>query len=227
MNQLELEKTFGERLVKLYTGAVGLRGGIKCEVKSLAGDAPILDFVATDETLDRYNEVIKITGWDTKNYLANPVVPDCHNYDSVARILGRTVSLTIADGQMVNRVEFCLDNPLGAMAYKMAKGQFIKSESVGFIPLEWIAGKAGEPDRTFTKQELLEISLVVVPANPGATVGLALKSGAIDRADVAAAADFIKEFCSKKSDSHTSERAPGGEIDGAQLLQICRTFLNK
>ena len=180
----QLQKEFGNRLVTLRDGLAGLRGGLHCEVKDVAGEAPMLDFIATDETVDRYNECIKLDGWNTDNYLANPVVPDCHNYDSVARILGRTVSLKISD-KMVNRVEFALDNPMGNMAYKMAKGGFIKSESVGFIPLEWNNGnEKDQPDRTYTKQELLEISLVVVPANPGATVGLALKSGAIQRSDL-------------------------------------------
>ncbi len=76
---------------------------------------------------------------------------------------------------------------MGNLAYKMAKGGFIKSQSVGFIPIEWTNGNDKDaPDRTYTKCELLEISLVVVPANPGATIGLALKSGAINARDSAA-----------------------------------------
>ncbi len=224
-NLTDLQKDFGPRLVTLRTGASGLRGGLTCEVKTVDGGA-ILDFVATDETLDRYGEVIRLAGWDTKNYLANPVVPDCHNYDSVMRILGRTIDLSIADGRMVNRVEFALDNPLGNIAYKMAKAGFIKSESVGFIPLDWEDGKGGndQATRIFTKQELLEISLVVVPANPGATLGLALKSGAIERADLRAGADLLK----KLSDDKTDPAAPGGTsgagIHDVRLLELARTL---
>lgn len=219
---LELQKEFGARLCTLTSGKAGLRGGLKCTVKDVAGDLPQLDFIATDETLDRYNEVIKLAGWQTDNYMANPVVPDCHCYDSIARILGRTVTLTITE-QMVNRVEFCVDNPMGALAYKMAKGQFIKSESVGFIPLEWTMGnETGQPDRTYTKQELLEISLVVVPANPGATIGLALKAGAIEKADLKSAAEFLKQFCSDQADPAATASASGAGIFDAQLLRIAR-----
>ncbi len=217
-----LQEEFGQRLVTLNTGVVGLRGGLKIEAKAVDGDAPMMDFIATDETLDRYNELIKLNGWDIKNYLANPVVPDCHDYSSIARILGRSVSLTISD-KMVNRVEFCLDNPLGNMAYKMAKGQFIKSESVGFIPLEWTNGnEKGQPDRTYTKAELLEISLVVVPANPGATIGLAVKSGAIEKADLKSLADFLKQFCTDEADPAAKARASGAGVNDAQLLQLAR-----
>lgn len=222
MTLQQLQKEFGDRLVTLRDGRPGLRGGLHAEVKDVADGDSLLDFIATDETLDRYNEVIKLDGWDTKNYLANPVVPDCHNYDSVMRILGRSTQLSIADGKMINRVQFAMDNPMGAMAYKMAKGGFIKSESVGFIPVEWINGGKGEPDRTYTKQELLEISLVVVPANPGATIGLAMKSGAIQKSDLTQLADFLKQFCSSPAGAHDDIPNNGPGANDVRLLQLAR-----
>ena len=214
---------FGERLVKLNTGAMGLRGGMKTTVRDVGGDAPMMDFIATDETLDRYNEVISIGGWQVQNFLANPVIPDCHDYSSVARILGKAVSISFTDGQMVNRVEFCLDNPLGAMAYKMAKGGFIRSQSVGFIPLEWSNGSGkDEPARTYTKCELLEISLVVVPANPGATIGAAFKSGALERADLRAAIEHLERICNDKAISTRTAGASVGEDHDAQSRQLVK-----
>lgn len=188
---------FGSRLVTLNTGAQGLRGGLRCEVKDAGEEGePVMDFIASDETVDRYNEVIKVDAWQTANFMANPVIPDCHDYSSIARILGRARSIGVAEGKLVNRVEFALDNPLGNLAYKMAKGGFIKSQSVGFIPLEWTNGTKDEPARTYTQCELLEISLVVVPANPGATIGLALKSQAIEKRDLSDLYEFLKQFCS-------------------------------
>ncbi len=220
MKETNLE-IFGERLVKLSTGANGLRGALKCEVKA-AGENE-MDFIATDESLDRYNEKILLAGWDTKNYLANPVVVDSHDYSSVGKILGRTTALTIANGKMINRVQFATDNPLGKMAFKMARGGFIKSESVGFIPTEWENGLGGnEPDRTFTKQELLEISLVAVPANPGATIGLALKSGAVVKSDLTELAEFLKEFCSGPAASHDDSPNTGSAGNDVRLLQFAR-----
>jgi HK97 family phage prohead protease len=214
---------FGTRLVALNNGAQGLRGGIKCEVKEVAGDAPMMDFIASDNTVDRYNEVIDQAGWQMDNFRANPVIPDCHDYSSISRILGRAVMCDVKDGRLVNRVEFCLDNPMGNLAYKMATGGFIKSQSVGFIPLEWQNGNGKEqPDRTYTKQELLEISLVVVPANPGATVGLALKSGAIERADLLSAVKFLNTLCSDPTAPKDQVRASAAGDHDAQLLQMAR-----
>jgi len=47
----------------------------------------------------------------------------------------------------------------------------MKASSVGFVPIEWKNGDGEkEPRRTYLRQELLELSLVSVPANPEALV---------------------------------------------------------
>lgn len=216
-----LVQEFGQRLVTLNTGAQGLRGGLRCEVKEVAGEAPVMDFIGSDGRVDRYNEVIDPSGWMLDNFKANPVIPDCHDYSSIARILGRAQTVEVKNGQLVNRVEFCLDNPMGNLAWKMSRGGFIKSQSVGFIPVEWKNGTGkDEADRTYMKAELLEISLVVVPANPGATIGLALKQGVVEKRDLRALADYLKEFCSEETDSEAKSRVPGSDVFGTQLTQI-------
>jgi HK97 family phage prohead protease len=220
---LELQKEFGARVCTLSSGAAGLRGGMKCEIKDVDGDAPVMEFIGSDGSVDRYNEVIDQKGWQLENFRANPVIPDCHDYSSIAKILGRAQSIEVKDGQLVNRVEFCTDNPMGMLAWKMAKGGFIKSQSVGFIPLDWENGVGKDvPDRTYTKCELLEISLVSVPANPGATIGLALKSGAIQRADLTELAKFLKEFSNDKPESGSKGGASDAGTHNAQLLEFLR-----
>ena len=222
----QLQKDFGKRAVLLNGGAAGIRAGIHCLVRDPAdGDAAELDFVGSDNSVDRYNEVIQPAAWgDMANFKANPVIPDCHDYSSVGKILGMATSVAVTDGKLCNRVKFCLDNPMGVMAYKMAKAGFIRSQSVGFIPLEWTNGNAADaPDRTYTKCELLEISLVVVPANPGATVGLAFKSGAIERADVLGVIEHLKQFCGEEkptTGTRGSSSVPAGHDE--RLLQLAR-----
>ena len=220
---------FGARLVTLCNGAQGLRGGIHCTVKDVPGESPMMDLIGSDDSIDRYNEVINQDGWQLDNFRANPVIPDCHDYSSIACVLGKAVNVDVKDGKLTNRVQFCLDNPMGALAYKMAKGGFIKSQSVGFIPIEWTNGGKGEPDRTYTKQELLEISLVVVPANPGATIGLALKSGATVKSDWTDALEyaerrlaFIKSICSEGENPEAPARESGSVVHYSQLLQSAR-----
>jgi HK97 family phage prohead protease len=216
-----LNTEFGKRLTTLRDGRQGLRSALTCEVRQV-NDEPVLDFVASDESVDRYNEVIELGGWQLDNYRADPVVLDSHNYNSIASIVGRSDEVTIAEGKLRNRVRFTTDNPLGNMAYKMARGGFIHSESVGFIPIEWVRGNeaAGEPYRTYKKQELIEISLVAVPANPGATIGLAIKSGAVLKEEVKEVAEFLKRFCSDEAEPNRDPGARAIGFDGAQLRQL-------
>ena len=218
---LELQNEFGARVCTLNTGASGLRGGMKCSVTKTGTNT--IQFIGSDNTVDRYNEVIDQKGWELENFRANPVIPDCHDYSSIAKILGRAVSVEVKNGQLVNDVEFCLDNPMGNLAFKMSEGGFIKSQSVGFIPLAWTNGKnSDEPARTYQKCELMEISLVVVPANPGATIGNQIKSvlNPGERRDLAA---FLKEFCSE-TDPAAPGRASGAGVHDAQLLNLARTL---
>lgn len=225
---LELQKEFGGRIVQLNTGGHGIRAGIHTTCKDVAGEAAVLDFIASDETVDRYDEVCKQDGWELDNFLTNPVIPDCHNYGTVANILGRDIlpkAQQVQNGMLCTRIEFAVDNPMGLLAYKMAKGGFIKSMSVGFIPLEWVNGNAaGQPARTYTKAELLEKSLVVVPANPGATIGAALKSGVIERADLKSLADFLKHFCSKETDPEATGGTSGPGVNDVRLLQFAQSL---
>jgi HK97 family phage prohead protease len=209
---------FGPRLVTLATGASGLRETLHCEVREVPGDSTpaVLDFIASDDTLDRYGEVIQLSAWDLSEYIANPVVVDSHDYSSVAKILGRSVELVVDGKSLRNRVEFCLENPMGALSYKMARAGFIRAESVGFIPGAWESGNGKEtPFRTYTAAKLVEISLVPVPANPSAVVGLALKAGAIDRPDLRAVIEHLKSLCTSDTEPAPPGRAAGSGVDAA------------
>ena len=222
----ELEKEFGARVCTLNSGAAGIRAGLHFTVKEVTdgnAQASQMDFIGSDASVDRYNEVIDPKAWgDMKNFRANPVIPDCHDYSSVAKILGRAVSVEVRDGKLCNRVEFCLDNPMGLLAYKMAKGGFINSQSVGFIPEDWTSGKnASEPDRTYIKCELLEISMVVVPANPGATIGNQIKS-VLNASELRDFSEFLKSI---STDQANPEDTAGASVQGiydAHLLRIAK-----
>src|SRR5205807_4748313 len=85
-------------LITLSDGRAGVRAGLQVEIyepsdptldqpdkvrligtKSDAG-APVLDFVASDETLDRGEEIISATGWRLEAYRQNPVFQNAHQY---------------------------------------------------------------------------------------------------------------------------------------------------
>ena len=131
----------------------------------------IITFDASNETKDRDGEVIKASAWDLTNYLKNPVVQWAHDY--TAPPIGKSPGINVFNGVLKLPVEF---PPAGVyefadIVYSLAKGGFISAVSVGFIPKEFTRGqKEGDPSRTYTKVELLEVSIVPVPSNPDAIV---------------------------------------------------------
>jgi hypothetical protein len=218
---------FTGRLVKLHNGELGLRGQMAVEVSvpaDAAGDC--IDIRASDETLDRYDEVIKASGWRLDNYVKNPVIQNCHQYGDIIFTIGKALKTEVRGNALVQRWQFATDvNPMAKIAHGLYKGGYLNTSSVGFIPLEWSNGtKAGEPARTYLKQELLETSAVGIPANPNA-LALALKSGAIEKCDLREAAALLKHFCNDRADSGADARATGTGVDVAQWLQLNRQLI--
>jgi HK97 family phage prohead protease len=186
----ELERTFSSsRLVTLADGSPGLRGKMSVEVSAADNSAPIIDFVASDNTLDRYDEVIEPDGWQLENYRRNPVFQNSHQYGDVIHTIGKSLITEVrtVNGRraLFQRIEFATEvNPTARIAYGLYKGKFLNAVSVGFVPLEWENGAPSSADRrTYTKHELLELSAVGIPANPKA-LALAVKSGFVDRRDL-------------------------------------------
>jgi HK97 family phage prohead protease len=133
-----------------------------------------LGFVFSDESIDRYGDIIQARGWVLANFNANPVALFGHDAGSVENVIGRARNVRVNGTQLVGDIEFMTAevNPNAEAVFRMLQGGFLKTVSVGFAPLEWEQAK----DKTrpggidFKRQELLEISVVPIPANPNALV---------------------------------------------------------
>jgi HK97 family phage prohead protease len=174
---------------------VVLRKEFVTEVEAGEDDRTI-KFVISTGSADREKDVINPLGWDTSNYLQNPVVLFAHDYGSLP--VARTTSLRQEGETLIAEAEFAEEslNPQAEQVYQMLRQGFLRGASVGFRPLTFKYNEErGGVD--FEKQELLEFSVVPVPANPGAlmSAGLPDGAGAILRAwakDVLAAAPETK-----------------------------------
>jgi len=138
------------------------------------------EFTASTADMDRDGEVIDVEGWDLRNFKKNPVIMYAHAYNTLP--IGKATHIGIKDGKLKNTVEF---PPEGTYEFadiveRLVNTGYLKTESVGFIPRKWEDGDGGEktPRRTYTKQELLEISIVPIPSNPNALMN-AVKEGII------------------------------------------------
>jgi hypothetical protein len=140
MNSSELS----DRYIPLATGAQGLRGTLQVKIQEPSAldsgpSTPVLEFVASDETLDRYNEIISASGWNLDNYQRNPVFQNNHQTGDIIHTLGKALVTEVRGGQLLQRVQFATDvNPMARIAYGLYKGGFLNAVSVGFVPLRWV-----------------------------------------------------------------------------------------
>lgn len=134
-------------------------------------------FVISDESKDRYGTVIKLSGWDLSNYEKNGIVAYQHDASSQNpdMIVGKGKAW-IENGFLMGEVEFEPEgmNDVADKLVKKIEFGSIKATSVGFNPSEWSRGvkeNLEDPETLyFRKQDLLEWSIVTIPANPNAIV---------------------------------------------------------
>jgi phage head maturation protease len=135
-------------------------------------------FIASDESVDRYGDIIRVAGWDVAAFKANPVLLFGHK--SSALPVGK-VSDIIVDTkarQLIADAEFMPEgmSEFADEVWRAVDGGFLNASSVGFLPTVspnpiW---KNDDPEGgiltgfEFVGQELLELSVVPVPANPQA-----------------------------------------------------------
>jgi len=142
---------------------------IDSEGKAL-GDYEI-EMIGSTGSVDRDGEAIDPNGWDLRAFKKNPVILPQHDYRKPP--VARATSVKLVDGKLMFKIEFPQEGiSAEADTYrKLYKEGFMNASSVGFAPTEWVDGDGKKtPYRTFKKQQLLELSLVSVPANSEALV---------------------------------------------------------
>jgi len=143
------------------------------ELSAPKADAPTdeLEFIASDESVDRYGDIIRVDGWQLDAFRRNPVV--LFGHDTHAPI--GTAPRVWKDGSKLRAaIKLAAEGTsemVNAVRSLIAQ-KIIRAVSVGFRPTaEPLALRDDEDNRTgweFIGQELLELSLVAVPANPQA-----------------------------------------------------------
>lgn len=147
------------------------RGG---EVVERAAGSDAVQVIASDESVDRYGDIINAGGWDLKAYRKNPVVLTDHDY-RVISIVG-TGKPTIDRAAKRLLVDVTLDSSDDNERARLVRGllntRSLRAVSVGFIPLDWEEILDDDGKWTggfrFKKSELLELSFVAVGANRNA-----------------------------------------------------------
>ena len=134
------------------------------------GDNSYRVTIAANERIRQPPE-LDFGGLSTENYTKNPVVMWAHDVagrsPSGGLPIGRTTRLSkAAGGRIVADFEFLADDPFAQRVKNAWDKGFIQAASISWLPLE---GKPTEGGRwRDTRSELLEWSIVAVPADPEA-----------------------------------------------------------
>jgi HK97 family phage prohead protease len=129
-------------------------------------------FVASDESVDRYGDIIRAAGWQLENFRKNPVLLFGHNSREPA--IGGVPAIGVEGTQLMADVEFDTnpDNVTANVVWGLLQQGYMRAVSVGFVPTGKINSLVDDHGNwtgyEFTSQELLELSVVPVPANPQA-----------------------------------------------------------
>lgn len=140
------------------------------ELKAVGDDQ--YEFVASDETVDRYGDVVRVNGWELANYKRNPIVLFQHQSSNP---VGIATKVWIEGKALMSRIKLANEgtSPFIDTLRKLLQQKIVRAVSVGFAPTsepKYIRDESNDriTGMEFVGQELLEISLVSVPANPSA-----------------------------------------------------------
>ncbi|WP_338821678.1 phage major capsid protein [Bradyrhizobium septentrionale] len=143
--------------------------------KTTAAKVDGLEFVLSDETPDRMDDVIMSDGWDLSNFKKNPIALFGHQSSFP---IGKWKNVRVVDKQLRGTLELA---PAGISdrideIRRLIEADILRAVSVGFRPKESKPRAESDYGVFFTKSELVETSVVSVPANPNAlAVAKALK----------------------------------------------------
>ena len=143
--------------------------------KSKKKQSEKVSFIASTSSPDRYFDIIEQSGWDLSSYRKNNVV--LLNHDSSQLPIAKG-NVHIRNNQLVIDVEFDDEDPRAQEVKRKAQNGFMNAVSVGFRPLESTSRSDLPKDNKYygtrgmyySKAELLEVSIVTIPANGEATM---------------------------------------------------------
>lgn len=141
------------------------------ETKSIDEISGVYQALITTEDIDRSGDIVRATGAKIDLFMRNPVILWGHDYSEPA--IAKAVALEIIPGRGI-RAQFVFPeegiNPKADVVRKLWASGFLNAVSIGFIPIvsESMDSKNPFGSQEYKEWELLEFSIVNVPAQPNA-----------------------------------------------------------
>lgn len=178
-DELQKAKLADVLAIKSDDGVMHWRDVYK-DVRSTEARARSKAFVASDESVDKMGDVIKVNGWDFSTFKDNPVALWGHN--SFAPPIGRVFDIVRGKVGTVptlfESIEYFEEsvNPVSEAIWKMVEAGAVRACSVGFIPTKVKVPDEDEATELkipswgviFQKQKQIELSNCSIGANDNA-----------------------------------------------------------
>lgn len=171
-------------LIKVYdTRKILLKEGTKYEifkqfseeVREVDVDKRTVVHLITTDTRDRYGDIVEPKGGRLENYLRDPVVLDAHKYGTFP--IATNVWLKKEKSGILTKTRFHDKTQIARDAFNLVVEGVLRAWSIGFMPIKWETFEEdGIRGYLYKIWELLEYSLVSVPANPDALT-MAIQKG--------------------------------------------------
>ena len=165
------------------------------ENKSVDDSEREITFIVSTEDVDRDKDILKVDGWITKDFMKNPVFLLFHNTGQFP--VGKFSKIWADGKKLMGKATFADlgTNPNADIAFELYKQGIMNAVSVSFVPDKDFVEENKYGGLTFSKQTLMEISGVPVPANPKALA--VIKEFGKDK--------NIEDFYSKDVETSTAE----------------------
>jgi len=197
-----------------------LRREIHPQIRVLDAKTGLVEYVASSERLDSFQEAIKADGWRFDDFQKNAPFVDSHDYSSIDKLLGRVVDFKVQSKRLIETVKWAIDvasNFLAQKGFEMTAAGYLKAVSVGFVPVETstpyddktrfteLCEEMGIPadgtcQRIYLECQQRELSACVIGANPDALVNVerARAAGVLRDSDIERfsqlSGDFARAF---------------------------------
>jgi len=132
-------------------------------------DDGIWSFTISTPDVDRYGTIIIPSGIDYTAYMNNPVVLINHKSDYLP--IGKCLGFFLNGENLEATIQLDMNDEKACKVNDKIKNGFVSAVSVGIIPIEQTEQTIeGEKIITYTKSELVEFSVVTIPANRDALI---------------------------------------------------------
>jgi HK97 family phage prohead protease len=173
----DADTSYWEHLAKEQTKPFdGVVQEVFVEDKAIRVEAREVDFTASTADMDAHGDIVE-QEFLFERFLRNPVILFAHN--STALPIGQAANVRVEGGALRLTVKFASKqaNPLAEQVFLLIKERVLRAMSIGFVPHDIRREMRDEKEVwILSKNELIESSVVPIPANPNALVDAKAKA---------------------------------------------------